>query len=410
MITIGFLDIFKKKPVPKSATYAKMLSGQAPIFTQFGQNIYASDVVQQAIACIVQEISKLRPMHVRQTNSIDLTVVSGNVQNVLNAPNPIMTTSDFLEKITWNLFFNYNAFVLPVRENGNLTALYPLQPSNVEFLEDVTGTLYIRFTFRNGYRPDPIKAENIIHIRKNYSVNDYMGGNEFGQPDNDALLKTLGLNHTLLQGLSHALKTSFSVSAVVKYNTMMDNGTTEKAIKDLEEHLKNSENGLLPLDLKAEYIPIVRDVKFIDDDTLKFIDEKILRYFGVPLCILKGDYTKEQYEAFYQKTLEPIVLKLSQAFTKGIFTQREISGYLNKIVFFEKELIFMTTSQKLEFAKYLGDRGDIYENELRAMFGLNPLPELEGVRKQSLNYIDSEIANEYQLQGKGKQEGDNDNA
>ena len=158
-----------------------------------------------------------------------------------------------------------------------------------------------------------------------------------------------------------------------------------------------SDSGLLPLDMKAEYIPLDRDIKIVDPETLKFVDEKILRYFGVPLCILTGDYTKEQYEAFYQKTLEPLVIKLSQAFTKGIFTNRAALGFGNKIVFFAEELVFMTMSQKLEFAQLMGDRGAVYDNELRVMFGMKPLKELEGVRKMSLNYIDAGIVNEYQL-------------
>lgn len=49
-----------------SGHYADMLDGTAPVFTQFGQNIYASDVVQQAVSCIVQEMKKLRPEHVME--------------------------------------------------------------------------------------------------------------------------------------------------------------------------------------------------------------------------------------------------------------------------------------------------------------------------------------------------------
>ena len=48
--------------------------------------------------------------------------------------------------------------------------------------------------------------------------------------------------------------------------------------------------------------------------------------------------------------------------------------------------------------RVLGDSGSLYENEKRVAFGLRPLPELAGVRKQSLNYVDVEIANQYQLQ------------
>lgn len=406
---MGLFDYLRQRIDEKKQKmqFARMMNGQTPIFSQFGNNIYASDVVQQAVSCIVQEISKLNPTHVKLTDGVDSIPQDSDIQNVLDAPNEVMSTSDMLEKITWNLFLNYNSFILPTWDGGRLTGLYPLQPANVDFFEDPFGKLLVKFHFNNGYDSGMIKYSDVIHIRKNFSVNDYMGGNSQGQPDNGALLKTLELNDVLLQGVGKALKSSFAVNGIVKYNTLVDDGETEAALRTLEAKLKNSENGFLPLDLKTEFIPFQKQIEMVDADTLKFIDEKILRQFGVPLCILTGDYTKEQYEAFYQKTLEPIIIKLGQCFTKGIFSTRANLGYGNKIVFYEKELIFMTMTQKLELARILGDRGAIYENEIRVMFGLQPLPELNGKRKQSLNYVDVEIANDYQL---GSNSGGADNA
>lgn len=379
-----------------------MLNGFTPIFSQFGDDIYASDVVQQAINCIVSEMKKLNPTHVR-ANGSDVAPINGNIQQVLNAPNEIMTTTEFIEKIVWQLFFNYNAFVIPTCDvwtdkNGNVqklyTGLYPIQPTNVDFLQDETNQLYVKFTFANNYETT-LNYSDVIHIRHHFSVNEFMGGNEFGQPDNDALLKTLDLNWQLLQGVSKAMISSYAVNGVVKFKSMIDGGKTEKALKELEEKLKNSESGFLPLDIASEFIPIDRKIELVDSDTLEFIDEKILRHFGVPLCILTGDYTKEQYEAFYQKTLEPIIIALSQAFTRTLFTPRERS-FGNKIQFYPKDLIFMTTEQTLEMVRLLGDSGTIYENEKRVAFGLRPLPELEGIRMQSLNYVNVEYAKEYQ--------------
>lgn len=406
---MGLFDYLRQRIDEKKQKmqFARMMNGQTPIFSQFGNNIYASDVVQQAVSCIVQEISKLNPTHVKLIDGVDSIPQDSDIQNILDAPNEVMSTSDMLEKITWNLFLNYNSFILPTWNGGRLTGLYPLQPANVDFFEDVSGKLLVKFHFNNGYDSGMIKYSDVIHIRKNFSVNDYMGGNSQGQPDNGALLKTLELNDILLQGVAKALKSSFAVNGIVKYNTLVDDGETEAALRTLEAKLKNSENGFLPLDLKTEFIPFQKQIEMVDADTLKFIDEKILRQFGVPLCILTGDYTKEQYEAFYQKTLEPIIIKLGQCFTKGIFSTRANLGYGNKIVFYEKELIFMTMTQKLELARILGDRGAIYENEIRVMFGLQPLPELNGKRKQSLNYVDVEIANDYQL---GSNSGGADNA
>lgn len=411
---MGWLsNLFKKQNEnPNQITYAEMLSGGTPVFSQFGTNIYASDVVQQAISCIVMEMKKLRPAHIRE-NGNDIVPVTGNLQMVLNNPNPLMTTASFLEKVMWLLFLNYNAFIVPTfyewkAEDGTIKrkfeGLYPIQPTQVDFIEDAGGRLFVKLYFANGQN-FLVKYSDVIHLRRNFSVNQYMGGNDFGQPDNDALLKTLDLNHQLLQGVSAAMKSSFAINGVVKYNTLLDDGKTEKALKDLEAKLRRSDHGFLPLDLKAEFTPIDRDIQMVDSTTLKFIDEKILRHFGVPLPILTGDYTKEQYEAFYQKTLEPLIIEMSQAFTKVLFTDRE-KGFNNKIKFYPKDMIFMSMDQTLQMVTLLSNTGSLYENEKRTAFGLMPLAELEGKRYMSLNWVDADIAQQYQLNGNPQNGGD----
>ena len=400
---MGWLKDKLRRRLSVKTEYADMLNGFTPIFSQFGNDIYASDVVQQAVNCIVSELKKLNPQHVR-VNGSDVTPINSTIQSVLKKPNELMTTSEFIEKVVWQLFFNYNAFIIPTYytwtdANGNeqrhYTGLYPIAPVFVEFIQDASNTLYVTLKFANNYETT-IPYSEIIHVRKNFSVNEFMGGNEQGQPDNSALLKTLELNHQLLQGVNNAMKSSFAINGVVKFKSMIDGGKTEKALKELEEKLRNSESGFLPLDISSEFIPIQREIQLVDESTLKFIDEKILRHFGVPLPILTGDYTKEQYEAFYQKTLEPLIIALSQAFTRTLFTPRELA-FGNEIKFYPKDLIFMSVDQTLEMVRLLGDSGSLYENEKRVAFGLRPLPELEGVRMQSLNYVNVNIASAYQV-------------
>nr|DAZ10081.1 MAG TPA: portal protein [Caudoviricetes sp.] len=399
---MGWLDKLKRKP-PKSQILAQTLNGYSPIFSQFGTNIYTSDVVQQAVKCIVDEMKKLNPTHIRY-NGNDPVPVNGNIQSILNNPNPLMTTSEFLEKVMWLLLLNYNAFILPTYyvwtdkdgiERRQYDGLYPLKPTQVDFIEDGGGRLYVKMRFENNFETT-IAYDNIIHLKYNYSVNEYMGGDVSGQPDHTALLQTLDINQTLLQGVGKAMKASYAVNGVVKYNTMLDDGKTEAALKELEQKLKNSDSGFLPLDLKAEFTPLERKVALVDEPTLKFIDEKILRNWGVPLAILTGDYTKAQYEAFYQKTLEPLIISISQAFTKKLFTDRERS-FGNIIKLYPKDLIFMTVDQTLQMVNMLANTGSIYENEKRVAFGLRPLPELEGKRYMSLNWVDVDIANQYQV-------------
>ena len=401
-----FDNLFRK--APKNNKQALTLDGFTPWYTQFGSDIYASDVVQQALKCIVDEIKKLNPTHVRASGTDPSPVQKSTVQRVLDEPNPLMTTSEFIEKMTWLLLLNYNAFVIPTyytwiddntgAERRYYTALYPIKPSQVDFIEDESGALFVHFYFLNGY-DTTIRYSDVIHLRYNYSVNEYMGGDMFGQPNHKAILGTLELNHDLLQGVAKAMKASYAVNGVVKFNTLIDDGTMEKNLKELEKKLMANESGFLPMDLKADFTPLERKTNLVDKPTLEFVDEKILRNWGVPLCILTGDYAKDQYEAFYQKTLEPLIVSFSQAFTKKLFSEREKS-LGNEVRFLPKELIFMTVSQTLEMINILSPTGALYENEKRVALGLKPLQELEGKRYMSLNWIDAENAAAYQAGAK----------
>mgnify|MGYP001048498122 FL=1 len=380
------------------------INGGTPIFSQFGQDIYASDVVQQAVSCIAQEMKKLRPAHIRDDGTGVYAVKKGDIAKILNKPNQFQTTADFLESITTLLFLNYNVFIIPTYyewydDNSQYhkvyDGLYPIVPTQVDFIEDAAGQMYTKFTFENG-KSYLINYRDVIHWKFRNSSNLLMGGDKSGRPNHNALLQTLALNHELLQGVSKAMKATYAVNAVVKIPTVMGKEKSENAIKELNEKLKNSESGLAAIDMKAEYIPIKKEVKLVDKDTLEFIDQKILRTFGVPLPILIGDYTKAQYEAFYQKTIEPLIISLSQVLTDKLLSDGERS-HGNLIKLYPKELIFMSMSETLEMIRLVGDSGGLYENEKRTALGLMPLEELNGVRMQSLNYANVEIADKYQL-------------
>ena len=83
-------------------------------------------------------MSKLSPKHIRFGKDNMQEQVFDSLNELLEyGPNEWMTTKDFLEKITWQLFFNYNVFILPVYDEMSTTegkkkvyrAMYPLDPS-----------------------------------------------------------------------------------------------------------------------------------------------------------------------------------------------------------------------------------------------------------------------------------------
>lgn len=396
-----FANIIQK--AARALGYAETLTGAPPVYTLTGRDVFGADIVQSAIGRIVGEVKKLQPVHVRSGRGADesAAVAAGGVQAVLDDPNPLMTTADFIEKATWALMLNDNAFIMPTfTTKGSARrydGLWPLNPSSATFQEDSQGVLYICLRFAGGYETT-VPYSDVIHLRRKYSANDFLGGDASGRPDNASVAETIRLNRELLHGIAKAMGAACAVNGAIKYNSMLSGERMDENVRQFNEMLKDNSSGFLHLDMKGEFIPIKRDVKFVDAETVRFLDEKILRYFGVPAPILAGDYTPQQFEAFYSATLEPLAVMFSQAFTKALFTPRERS-FGNKVVFMPGEMVFMTTGEKLEMVRLLGDSGALFENEKRRAFGLAAIPDLEGVRMMSLNYVDSAIARQYQTGG-----------
>jgi hypothetical protein len=132
-----------------------------------------------------------------------------------------------------------------------------------------------------------------------------------------------------------------------------------------------------------------------------FIQEKILCWYGVPLCILTGDYNDEQYQAFYEKTLEPILISLGQAFSVTVFTPTELS-FGNEIVFYQRDMMYLSTASKLRLLEVAGAQGLLTDDQKLAILGYPPLIDGSGSRRTiSLNYVSTEIADEYPLKRAG---------
>jgi len=409
---MGWFDTVKSmlnKQSPSKSSLAVM-NGNIPIYSQFGNNVYASDVVQQAIACIAQEVSKLTPRHIRfDKNDMQIPVYDSVNDLFEYGPNEFMTTKDFLEKITWQLYFNYNVFILPVYDEvstkeGNkriYRALYPLDPTDVTFIQDGNADLWVEMHF-NSQEKLTIKYSNLIHWRYRYSVNPFMGGNMSGQADTQALLQIVDINHKLLESIEKSVNSSLQIHGLLKMNTMLDGDSQKAEIERFEKLLAENKSGIMPADLKSEYVPIKPDPKMVDPETLAFIDSKILRQYGVSIPILTGDFTDSQHQAFYEKTIEPLVISLNQVFTKALFSQRELS-FGNKIVFYANNLLSMSIERRVAVGDILGNRGALTNNKLLELFGYPPY-EGGDVRLMSLNYVNVDIANQYQLNNAGKKD------
>lgn len=378
---MGLFDFFKRpkgnKNKPDSnLQYAPTMAAYTPTFNDFGDNIYASDIVVQAIRCKASEFKKLNPRHIKIDNGTQSIVNDSSIARVLKRPNDWMTTADFLEKIMILLELNKNVYIYPdyyITKGGYkyYTGLYPLRASRVDYLTNATNNkLYIRFQFPTGYTVT-LPQDEVIHWRKDYGINDYFGGGVAGH-DETGLLKMLSSYDTLIQSISQSVKCSMSINGIMKYGTFLNEEAMVAERAKFEEALRSGDSGIAVMDLKSEYIPVNRDIKLVDKDTLNFFYETILRNVGVSLPILNGDYTTTQKEAFYEHALESDVISLGQAISNTVFSQRE-SSFGNEVVLYPARINFMSMTEKINYLSIAAPAGAVNKNEIREFAGLPPM-------------------------------------
>lgn len=402
------MGIFKRKKKEGSNNAFQLVNG-LNIFTQFGTNINKSDVVKICIDRVASQCAKLKPRYIKILEDKTVTEKSGRLSFILkHKPNPLMTPYDFIYKTVTMLLLNDNAFIYPMysKVNGELLGLYPLRPMIVEGIVDNQDNYYLKFSFEDG-RVFTLPYENVIHLRKYYGTNDLFGGSGYSG-DHEAILKTISINDNVLQGIDNAIKSSMQIRGIIKMNGMLSEGDRKKQ-RDLfdsalNETINNKGSSIIPVDLKADYIPIDIDPKLIDKDTLEFLQSKILDYFGVSVPIFTNNYDEDEFNSFYESTIEPLAIQLSEAFSNTLLTENELTRG-EEIIFYSERLQYASWNTKVSAIEKLMSLGIMSLNESRALLGLEPI-EGGNKRLQSLNYVDASMANKYQV---GMEEDDESN-
>lgn len=373
---MGLIDFFRKNRTntQESKSYAITSTGAFPSRNTIPEVLQLKDIIMLSIRCKSNEFKKLIPRHIRITDGQQEVINTSSVARVLKRPNAYMTQSDFLECITILLELNKNVYVYPeyyITNAGEkvFTEMYPLRPSNVEVLQDATGTLFYRMTFNNGYRTT-LRADNVIHWKKDYGIDEYFGGN--GWSDVAGLQRAVSTYDTLIKSIAKALDVSCNINGVVKINSIYSDEKQKAEEEAFKKKLENNESGVLFTDLKTEYVNMTRDVKLVDAETVKFLYENILRFNGTSLAILNGDYTKTQKEAYYEHALEADIKSLGEAMSRVFFSDRETS-FGNEIILYPHLTNFMSMENKLSALQTGLPAGIFTKNEARELLGYPPI-------------------------------------
>lgn len=370
-----------------------VLTGGFTSFSSFTGDAYSNDIYRSAVDSIARHIAKLSGKHVVD-NASEQNNYSKLNRILQHRPNPYMSGYDFLYKVATQYYLHNNAFILVQKDNrGNLTGLYPLSPSSVEYVVDGANEVYLKFLF-NGGEKVTLHMNEVAVLRRHFNSNELLGD------DNTAIMSALELAHTQNEGMREAIKNSAQIRGIVKYTQALSPSKLKEARDEfMNNYLTMANNGgVIPVDTSMEYQPLnVSDVQ-IDTTQIDAVKRKIYDYLGINEDIVNGNYNEDQWQSFFESIVEPFAIQISSELTEKIFTERE-KAFANRIIFESSKLQYASNKSKTNVIKELLPLGVLTINQALDLLNLERVEDGDK-RIQSLNYIDKALADSYQMNNK----------
>lgn len=360
--------LFKRKTEPAQGISLEIQSG----FTAFSGTAYGSAAFRGAVDAIARHTAKLQAHCDR-----------AGVENLLqNTPNPYMTAYDLLYKTATAYCSTNNAFIL-IQRDRDISAFYPLTPASVEFIGAQDGTIYARLIFADG-KDVLLPYADLIHLRRHYSTNELLGS------DNAPLYPLIDTAHTLTEATGAAVKNATNIRGVLKFTSLV-NPAQVKAEKEqfVSDYFNPANNGgIAATDQRFEFVPTAQTAYNVPSELTESVNKQICAYLGVSPKIVAGEYTEDEFAAFYESLIEPFAIQTSLEFSRKCGAE---------IRFTAERLEFSSAATRISLLRELLPFGVVSINEARRLLSLPEVPDGEK-RLQSLNYVAADKADAYQLE------------
>lgn len=308
-------------------------------------------------------------------------------------PNPLMNAPTFWEKVTENYFEVNNVYIYLDFDwddyKAPLKGLYPLDPDSnqVEVRKGEDGSLYMKFVM-NGVQYI-VPMSQIVHLARNVNAGEMFGYN------NKAIEQVLKVIQTNYEGIEQAIKTSAFLRFIVQVTTPMNDKVLEEKTKYFaEQYLGKNATGIAYVDSANSIIQVNSQAKYANAAEVKVFEEKIYKYMGINEKILLATANEDEWPAYYESSLEPLVMKIEAELTYKLFSEAE-RAYGNKVKIDPNRLqtaslktrgIMATIIQKLPVYKP------------NTIMDLLYLPRLEHGEAEysTLNYVKADEQSQYQ--------------
>ena len=365
---MGLIDRLFGKPKATGAvsdSRFETITAYSPAFTSWGGQIYESELVRAAVDARARHVAKLK-------YTMKGTARQSLYTATKTAPNPWYTWPQFLERCSNIYDIQNNLFIVPILDKrGEIAGFFPVLPSSCEVVSH-GGVPYLKYPFMNGQKRS-MELSRCAVITKHQLTDDFFG------EKNTALDSTMRLVHMVEQGIMEGVKNS----ATYRFMAQLTGKAFDEDLRRERERFdrNNFQTGGGGLLLFGNQMQNIRELSQrtyeVNGEQQRLIRENVCNYFGVSEKVIRNEATGDELDAFFNGSIEPFAIKLSDALTRLVFTERERNNG-NEIMFAANRLQYMNIASKISMAQQLGDRGVLTIDEIRELFNYAPLPDGAG--------------------------------
>lgn len=206
------------------------------------------------------------------------------------------------------------------------------------------------------------------------------------------------------------LEKSAVIRWLLKFNTPLRPEDKEREINNFVKNYLSIENsgGAAATDPRFDATQVKPESYVPEAAQMKNSKERIFSYFGTNDSIIQSKFNEDEWNAYYENTIEPIAIQLSEEFTEKLFSQKE-RDFGNSIIFESNRLQYASNRTKISVGRFLSDIGAATLDQILEIFNMTPIGGEEGSRRvQTLNMVNANIADKYQLGGEDDTNKNND--
>lgn len=345
--------------------------------------LYDSDIVKSCIRAKVRAMGKIEAKHIRRNKKTIEMNPDAYITNLLNNPNPFMSGKQYREKMITQLELNGNAFARIYRDkNGIPIGRMPITCNSVRALYD-TNEIRLEFYMQNGKRIT-LPYRDVIHYRHDYNSDDL-----FGDSPAPALKQLMEVVNTVDAGIISAVKNGQLIRFLLKFLIPMNQEKMKGEVKKFKETFMTAGDdtyGIAAVDSTAEIKDLNTKDYIPNGIVFTQAQKRIINLFGTNEKIISSDFSEDDWNSYYEATVEPDVIEMATEDTRKLFSSKD--ALTNKIVYEASNLSCASFKTRIELQAMV-DRGALTPNEWREIFNRTPL---SGGDKP-IRRLDTEVVN-----------------